>query len=149
MIPQEFKDQVQKYIDAIENDNWAKDVVLFAAKRLFNEGYDAVVAIDEDNIWKDSIITVKIKTEESEDWEFKETWLDIFAVDRKTDPMIFDERMESQDFAAEKILEILDCKVNLIFGAFEGFSAGEIYDKYPEKFERIVQRRNSYELNVR
>ncbi len=148
MIPQEFKDQVKKYIDAIENDNWAKDVVLFAAKRLFDAGYDAVVAIDESNIWKNSIITIKMDTQESEEWEFEETWLDIFAVDRKTDPMIFDDRMDVQDFAAEKIIEILDCKINLIFGLFEGFSAGEIYDKYPEKFEKVVKRRNSYGLSV-
>jgi len=124
MIPQEFKDKVQKYLGNIENETWSKDVTLFAAKRLYDAGYDAVVAIDEDDLWKNSMTVIKAETQEFEEWKFEETWLDIFAVNKKDEPMIFDDRIEEREFAVEKMLEIIECKVNLISGALEGLSAG-------------------------
>jgi hypothetical protein len=148
MIPQEFKDKVKEYIDSIENETWARDVTLFSAKQLFDAGYDAVVAIDEDDMWRNKMTVIKVEEQESEEWHFGETWLDIFAVDKKADPIIFDDRINERDFAAAKMLEIIECKVNLVAGALEGRTAGQVYDNFPEKFNKIAERRKSYEPNV-
>ena len=62
--------------------------------------------------------------------------------------MIFDERIEDLEFAAKKSAEILECAINISIGEMEGMSPGEVYDAYPEKFNRIVERRKSYEQHV-
>jgi hypothetical protein len=145
----DFKEKVEEYVNNIDNEEWTKDVILFASKQLYDVGYDAVVTIDTDSFWDSHVVVINRETDESEKWETMETWLDIFAVDRKADPMVFDERVEDLEFASQKCVEILECKINLIAGALEGMSAGEVYDAHSDKFDKVVTRRNSYESDVR
>lgn len=151
-LDDEFKKQVDKWISQFDDDEWMTKFTAFIGEQLFEHGYNVIAAIDEDDYWNNSIKISKRGTE----WERKitenlflrNTFLDIFAVDRKADPIIFDDRMDDEDFSKEKISEILECHINLVVGQLEGWSLGEIYDNNQEKFDKIVQRKKSYEQHV-
>jgi len=151
-LDDEFQKQVDEWIGQFDDDQWMMKLTAFIGEKLFEHGYNVIAAIDEDSYWNSTLKVVGRKKEWEEevsiDFFLRNTFLDIFAVDRKADPMIFDDRMEDDDFAKDKIREILECNINLISGQLEGMTLGEIYDDNQEKFDAIIERRKSYEQHV-
>jgi len=150
VLDEEFQQRVDKWISQFDDDQWMLKFTAFIGEQIFEHGYNVIAAIDEDSYWNTSLKVVRRKKEWEEEASLnmflRNTFLDIFAVNRKADPMIFDDRMnDDDDFAKDKISEILECHVNLVIGQLEGMTLGEIYDDNQEKFDKVVQRRKSYE----
>ncbi len=152
-LDKKFQEQVDKWISQFDEDKWMEKFACFIAEQLFEHGYNVIVAIDVDSYWNTSLKVVRrrkkeYETEVSEDFFLRNTFLDIFAVDRKVSPMIFDDRMNDPDFSKDKMREIIECHMNLVTGQLEGMTHGEIYDDNQEKFDAIIKRRKSYEQHV-
>ena len=146
-----FKQKVKEYIDGLGNKDWAKNVTMLIAKNFFEAGYDAAVAIDVDDCFNNGMLVAKTENsfeDADEIMGMADVFLDIFAIDRKAKPMVFDKRIKDRVFVASKAADIIQCKLYLVCGALEGLTPGEVYDKFPEEFNKIVERKNSYELNV-
>lgn len=141
----EFGKQVDTFIKSVENTTWVNDFASFAADQLIKAGYNVDVRNTDKSFWEHFIIISNKETHKLETWFLKDTFLDIFAVDRKADPMVFDDRLNDRKFAIYKMIEIIEGRMNIFAALVDGRSAAEVYEDYPEKFDRIVQRRKSYE----
>lgn len=140
----DFEKQIDNFIKTIENTTWVNDFASFAADQLINAGYGAEVRNTHESFWEHFIIISNKETHKLETWFLKDTFLDIFAVDRKADPIVFDDRLNDRKFAIHKMIEILEGRMNIFAALVDGRSASEVYEDYPEKFDRIVQRRKSH-----
>lgn len=141
----DFEKQVDTFIKSVKNTTWTADFASFAADQLINAGYDVDVKDTHESFWEHFIIISNKDTHKLETWFLKDTFFDIFAVDRKVDPMVFDDRLYDREFVMSKIIEIIECRMNIFAALVDGRTAAEVYENYPEKFDRIVERRKNYE----
>ena len=112
---------------------------------LAEKGCDIALPVKGGNIWDASIrVTKEIPDGEDIDsvFYFRNTFTEIFCVDRDDDPLVFDpEILEDGMYIFQKIEEVLKSKLIVLSGMIDGKSIEEIYNENPGMFERIRSKK--------
>ncbi len=112
-------------------------IMMTMFKLLHDEGCKVEPCVDK-SIWD---VTFKIsRGDNSSEFYFHNTFVEILCVDRDDDPLIFDSEILGRDglnYIAGKISEVLMARLTLIIGLFKGKTVEEIYNDNPGVYERI------------
>lgn len=136
-MPKETNDRISKHMK-----KHAIPIIAFMCKQLQEAGciVEPVKTDEPVSIWEAAITITKEDSEvEKSQFNFHNTFLEIFTVDRDADPLEFDEELDGDDqYIFDKIGSIIGGRLDLILGMLDGKTVEELYDE--DRYERISKK---------